>query len=776
MSETLAVGRSVPRADAEEKVRGEAAYVDDLHLPGMLHGAVATSPFPHARILFCDVSAALAVPGVKAVLTGEDFDFSRRSGAFIKDEMHIAKGRVRFVGEVVAAVAATDPAAARRAAGLVEVEYEELPAVLSLDEAMAVGAPVLHEDFDDYASLVPADGEGNRLWRASIDEGDVDTAWAACDVIVEATYETPAQHHAYIEPCGTLASPSRDGRITVWSACQSVHLTQQRVAEWLGLPMAMVRSIAPRIGGGFGGKGSPGTQPIAAALARATGRPVKLVLSMTEDFEMLRSRHPARIRMRTGAKADGTLVAREHVALLDCGAYADDSPAVVGVCCLFGRGPYDIPNYRGRAEGYYTNKLRAGAFRGFGGPQATFASESQLDELALKLGMHPVELRLKNALGKGGKFAGGQTILASAFDECLERVRATAEGAGAGADSPPGKRRGVGYTGIAHISGLLGTSARVELRGDGSAALSTGVVDIGQGSDIALRQICAESLQLPLERVSFANPDSDTAPFNWKTAASRVTYMAGRAIVAAAGQVKDRLFHEAADMLEAAPVDLEIRAGGFVGLKGVPERMLPFAAVAGHSAAMGGGPIAGSHALAFDGERMDPKRATIHGFIFPNIGAYTFGAQACEVEVDEVTGQTRVLRVWSAHDVGRAINPAQIEGQIAGGFVQGMGYALYEELVWDAGRVANPTLMDYKLPGALDAPPEIHPIILEDPEPSGPFGAKGVGEPPLVGAAAVIANAVADAIGNRVRVLPLTPERVLEALAATGSGRRAAPG
>ena len=763
-SEPMAVGISVPRSDSEEKARGEATYVDDMYLPGMLYGAVATSPYPHARIVSYDLTQALAVPGVKAILTGDDYELSRRSGAFIKDEMILAKGVVRFVGEAVAAVAATSLKAAREAARLVDVGYEELPPVLSIDDAVADGAPIIHEDFGDYFSLVPLQAHGNRLWHAAIDEGDVDAAWDDCDVIVESTYETQAQHHAYMEPTGSLAKPERDGRITLWSACQSVHLTQQRVAEWVGLPMAKVRSIAPKIGGGFGGKGSPGTQPLAAALALKTGKPVKFVLSLTEDFEMLRSRHPARIRMKTGAKADGTLVAREHIALLDCGAYADDSPAVVSVCCLFGRGPYNIPNYRGVADGYYTNKLRAGAFRGFGGPQATFASESQLDELAARLDMHPVELRLKNALRKGEKFAGGQTIQASAFDECLTRVRHEAEAAGAGSGAPPGKRRGVGYTGIAHVSGLLGTAARLELRTDGSAALSTGVVDIGQGSDIALKQICAEALQLPLDRVSFANPDSDTAPFNWKTAASRVTYMAGRAIVEASEEVKAKLLEEAAEMLEAPAVDLEIRPGGFVGLKGVPERMLPFAAIAGHSTAMSGGPITGSHSLTFDGERMDPKHATIHGFIFPNIGAYTFGAQACEVEVDEVSGHVKVLRVWSAHDVGRAINPAQIEGQIEGGFVQGMGYALFEELVWDSGRVANPSLMDYKLPGVLDSPPEIHPIILEDPEPSGPFGAKGVGEPPLVGAAAVIANAIADAIGGRVRSLPMTPERVLDAM------------
>ena len=282
MSETIAVGRSVPRADAEEKVRGEAAYVDDMYLPGMLYGAIATSPYPHARILSYNLDQARVVAGVKATLTGDDYDLKRRSGAFIKDEMLLAKHKVRFVGEAVAAVAATSLKAAREAARLVEVIYEELPAVLSMDEAIADGAPVIHEDFGDYFSLVPLDGDGNRLWRAAIDEGDVDAAWDQCDVIVEETYETQAQHHAYMEPCGSLAKPDRDGRITVWSACQSVHLTQQRIAEWVGLPMAMVRSIAPKIGGGFGGKGSPGTQPLAAALALKTGKPVKMVLSLTE--------------------------------------------------------------------------------------------------------------------------------------------------------------------------------------------------------------------------------------------------------------------------------------------------------------------------------------------------------------------------------------------------------------------------------------------------------------------------------------------------------------
>lgn len=764
MTETrLAVGRSIPRSDAEEKARGEAQYVDDLQRPGMLHGAVLVSPYAHAKILSYDVSEALALPGVKAVLTGADFPL-KRSGSFIKDEVMLAKDKVRYVGEAVAVVAATDVEIARRAIRLIEVEYDELPAVLNIDDALAEDAPILHEDFGDYFKTIASEASGNRFWRAEIAEGDSDAAWAECDVIVEGTYETQAQHHMYMEPCGALAEPDRSGRVTVWSACQSVHLTQQRVAEWIGVPMAKVRAVVPRIGGGFGGKGSPTVQPLAAALALKTGKPVKMVLTRTEDFETMRSRHPARIHMKTGAKKDGTLVARSYEAVLDCGAYADDSPAVVSVCGLFGRGPYNIPNLKGRADGVYTNKLRAGAFRGFGNPQISFAGESQLDELAAKLRMDPLAVRLKNAMRPGDRFAGGQTVPSCGFVECLEKLGAAVEAADRTNAPPPGKRRGIGYSAFSHPCGLLSTGATVELRTDGSVAVNTGAVDIGQGSDTVLAQICAEALQLPMEQISFASPDTDSSPYNWKTAASRVTYMAGRAVLAASVQVKDKILAAAAEMMECAVVDLELAPGGEVHLKGVPGKMLPFAAIAGRSHYVTGGPIGGSELLIYDGERMDPKRALVDGFAFSNLGVYTFGAQAAEIELDEVTGQVQVLRAWSAHDVGTAINPAMIEGQVEGGFVQGMGYALSEEMVWDDGRLANPTLMDYKVPGVLEAPREIHTIIVEDPDPTGPYGAKGVGEPPLVGAAPAIANAIANAADIRLRALPMTPERVLDAL------------
>jgi CO/xanthine dehydrogenase Mo-binding subunit len=757
------VGHSIERLDAAEKATGEAQYVDDLYRPGMLHGAILGSIHAHAKIGGYKLDAARSIPGVAAVLTGEDFS-SGRTGAFCKDELPLARGKTIYMGEPVAVVAASDVETARRAARAIEIDYEPLPAVLTIDEALATGAPLVHEDLANYAKIAPSFSEGNVLWQCRLEEGKIDSAWSQCDVIVEDVFETAAQHHMYMEPCGALAEIDRGGRLTIWSSCQSVHLVQQRVAEWLSVPMGRIRALAPKIGGGFGAKGGLHVQHLAAALALKTGRPVKMVLSRVEDFEIVRSRHPARVIMKTGAKKDGTLLAREANIFLDGGAYADESPTVLSFAVLMARGPYRIPHLRSRGLVVYTNKLKASAFRGFGNPQVTFAGESQIDRIAEQLGIHPVELRLRNAVNAGDRWAGGQTLPACGLRECLTKLRDAVEAAPA-LPAAPQHRRGVGYSAFAHISGLLSTACNIYLRSDGSVAVNTGVVDIGQGSDTILTQICADALMLTPERISFASPDSDSSPYNWKTAASRVTYMAGRVVLAATIEVRDKILRQASEIMECSAEDLEIRPGGLVSLKGVAAKTVTFAQVASHALARLGGPIMGASSLLFDGERLDPKRALIEGFAFSNLGAYIFGAQAVEAEVDEVTGAVHVLRAWSAHDVGCAINPQMVEGQIQGGFVQGLGYALTEEMQWDeSGRLTNPTLMDYKVPTALDTPIEINPIIVEHPEPSGPFGAKGVGEPGLIGAAASIANAVAKATGKRLHRLPMTPERVLDAL------------
>lgn len=760
------VGASIPRKDAPAKATGQARYTDDMSRPGMLHAALLGSPYPAARILGYDIDAAKALPGVRAVLTGEDIPL-RRWGGFINDECALAVGQVRYVGEPVAAVAAIDRATARAALALIEVEYEELAPVLTIDEAMAENAPLVHPEIENY-TIAPgqADLGPNEVTVQELSHGDVDNAWDACDVIVEDAYEVPAQSHIYIEPCSAVAEIGSDGKITIWSSNQSIYKVQATVAKYLDIPMAQVRAITPSVGGAFGGKTGVTIQPITVLLAQATQRPVKLTLTREDDITMMRSRHAARVRMRTGAKSDGTLLAVDMDVTYDGGAYAEESAAVLGYGLLMARGPYNIPNCRLKGRVVYTNKLRAGAFRGFGNPQVTFATEQQIDRIADKLGRDPIDLRLQNAIDAGDKWIGGQTITSCGFRECLEQARDAADWARrrqpSGATN--GKRRGIGVSGVAHICGLLGTSAIIRLLEDGTVTLNTGAVDLGQGSDIALPQICAEALGLDLSQVNFVPPDTDAAPYNWGTGGSRVTYMVGRAVAGAAQRVVEQAFEHAAEILECAAEDLELRDGGKIGIVGVPGKEVTFGDVSQRAHYATGGPIIGSDSLVYDGEPFDPKAVTMKHFPFGRIGAYVFGAQIVEVEVDEVTGKVDVLEAWSAHDVGRAINPTAVEGQIVGGLVQGLGYALCEELVWEDGQPINATMMDYKVPGSLDVPHGLHPIIVETPEASGPFGAKGIGEPPIVGPAPATANAVAHATGARLNRIPMTPERVLTAL------------
>jgi CO/xanthine dehydrogenase Mo-binding subunit/aerobic-type carbon monoxide dehydrogenase small subunit (CoxS/CutS family) len=759
-----AVGTGLARTDIREKVEGRAQYLADLYRPQMLHGAILGSPHPHARIKSYDIRAALAVPGVHAVLTGDDFG-NHRMGAFIKDEHAIAKGKVRYVGEPVAAVAAETEAAAKLAARAIEVEYEELPAVLAPEDALRPGAPIIHEDLAAYFKVFDAGSHDNVCSRTSLRDGD-EAAWAQCDVIVEGNFTTQPQAHVSLEPCGALAEPDPSGRITLWSANQSVFRVQANVCESLGLPMAQLRCLTPRIGAGFGNKMEPHIQPIAVKLALATGRPVKLVLSREEDFEIVRARHPFRTRIKTGARRDGTLVAREVEVLLDGGAYADDSPGVLGYSLLMSCGPYRFACRKASGTLVYTNKLRFGAFRGFGNPQVSFASEQQLDQIAERLGLDALELRANNMLRPGDRWFGGAEVASNGLPECIERVKA-ASGWRKGLDvqpSSPGRRRSLGAACTAHISGLLATGAIVRMLEDGTIVLNTGAVDIGQGSDTALTQICAEALKLPVQCVRLANPDTDGSPYNWGTTASRVTYTTGRAVVAAARDVERQIKQHASEMLECDVIDLELRPGGKVGLVGVPDKVVSFFEVSARAHWARGGPIIGTNSFVFDRRSFDPKRAVAIGLPFPQIGVFSFGALVVDVEIDDVTGKVEVKRAWSAVDVGRAINPLAVEGQIEGAFVQGMGFALSEEMVWDGARLANPSLMDYKVPTALDAPYEIHPIIVEAPEPDGPFGAKGVGEIGINAVPAAIANAAAAATGIRFNALPLTPERVLRAM------------
>lgn len=761
-----AVGRSIPKLENREKVLGRAEYIDDLYRPGMLHAAILGSQHAHAKILSYDVSEALAAPGVVAVLTGDDVPADGRMGAFIKDEHAIARGKVLYLGEPVAAVAAETLEQARAAVNLIRVEYEELPAILSPEAGLAPGAAILHPGLAGYVKVFDAGSEGNLCSRTELSEGDVDAVWGRCAVIVEGEFTTAPQAHVSLEPCGALAEVDAQGRVTLWSANQSVFRVQANVCESLKLPMSRLRSLTPRVGAGFGNKMEPHIQPLTVALALKTGRPVKCILTREEDFEIVRARHPFRIRMKTGADAEGRLIARDCEVLVDCGAYADDSPGVMGYALLMSGGPYRIPNQRARGKLVYTNKLRFGAFRGFGNPQVSFAGEQQIDQIARKLNLDPIEMRRRNMLREGDGWFVGPKIGSNGLARCLDAVEAASGWGKRPLVEPRGKRRGIGLAVSAHISGLLGTGAIVRMLEDGTIALNTGATDIGQGSDTVLAQICAETLQIPVDMVSVASPDTDGSPYNWGTTASRVTYTTGRAVAGAAGEVLRQAMEHASEMLNTPIDDLELREGGRIAIKG-SNTDLPFAAISGRAHWAKGGPIVGHHTLVFEEPTHDPKRAIALGLPFPRIGVFSFGALVVEVEVDEVTGQTRVVEAWSAIDVGRAINPRLVEVQIEGGFVQGLGFALYEEMVWDGPRLVNPSLMDYKIPTSADTPP-IHAIVIEDPEPSGPFGAKGAGEIGLNPVPAAIANALAQALGGVSPAIPLTPERVLARLEGDG--------
>ncbi len=766
-----AVGQPLAQLEGDEKAAGSALYIADLYRSGMLHGALVQSPHAHALIRGYDIAAARALPGVRAVVTGADLDPKHRMGAFIKDEPAFAQGKVRYVGEIVAAVAADTEAIAREAARLVRVDYEVLPAVVDPAAALEPGAPLVHDDAAAYVKVFDAGTDGNVCSRTEFRTGDAASAWAQCDLVVEEIYTTQAQAHLSLEPCGALAEIDAAGRITLWSANQSVFRVQANVCESLGLPMTRLRCLTPRVGAGFGNKMEAHVQPAVVLLAMKTRRPVKLVLSREEDFETVRARHPFRIRVKTGARADGTLVAREIELLLDGGAYGDDSPGVLGYALLMQCGPYRIPHVLAHGRVAYTNKLRFGAFRGFGVPQVTFATETQLDAIASRLGMDPIALRRKNMLVPGDPWFGGQPIRSNGLAECVDTVERESGWKRGSGDSDSdsdsdGMRRGRGVALSAHISGLLASGAIVRMLEDGSILLNTGAVDIGQGSNTVLTQICAEALKVPVGQVAIASPDTDGSPYNWGTTASRVTYVVGRSVVGAAAEVEKKLKEHAGEMLECSVDDLELLPGGRVAIKGVEDRAVTFAQISGRAHWAAGGPIIGTHSWVFDQKTFDPKRAVALGLPFAQIGIFSFNAVVADVEVDEATGKVRVVGAWSACDIGRAINPLMATGQIEGAFVQGMGFALLEEMVWDGARLANPSLMDYKIPTFAELPETLCAYLIESDEPSGPFGAKSVGELGINGVAAAIANAVAAATGVCLRDLPMTGERVLRGMMA----------
>jgi 4-hydroxybenzoyl-CoA reductase alpha subunit len=744
------IGRDVPRTDAEAKARGSAIYTDDMKLPGMLHGQILRSPLAHARIKRIDTSKASALPGVKLVVTGEDTPKIKygnwRLFPDTQDEYPLAVDKVRFIGDEVAAVAAIDRDTAEEALDLIEVEYEELPAVFDVDSSVQPGAPVIH----DYC---PTNISVNR----KIKYGDVEKGFSECDYIREDTFTVHSVSHAYLEPCSALANIDLDGRITLWTSTQVPYIIQCLLASTLGMRENDIRVVKPFVGGGFGGKMELRAWEFCAAfIARKTGRPVKFTLTREEEFIAGRRRHPMKIHSKVGFKKDGTLVAKDLQIQLDGGAYNAMGPTATFLCGNFGAMLYRYPNYRFHGEHVYTNKPPASAMRGFGAPQSLYATEIQMNMAAEELGIDPIDLRLKNAQVSGDEIPDVAVISSCGF---IESIKAVAEMSGwkeKRKNLPVG--RGIGIGCYSFISGGVFnwfntqypfSAAEVRVFSDGTAHLLTMASDIGQGSDTVLKQILAEELGLEMEDIRITSADTSMTPQadlgSW---GSRVTLMAGNAVIDAAKKIKEELFGAVSARYNLNVIhEIECK-NGRVQAKSRPDYGLSFGeAVAMAQKARRGEPLVARGSYTPRGK----------GLVTP---AFGFGAQVAEVEVDKLTGLVDVKNMWTAHDCGTVINPRSVDGQLAGSIQMGLGYALSEQFVMDGGKTLNTSFVDYKMPTASDMPPS-EVVHVDTYEPEGPMGAKEAGEGLASPTAPAISDAVYHATGYRCMDLPITPEKIL---------------
>jgi CO/xanthine dehydrogenase Mo-binding subunit len=757
---TLAVGAPVRRVDADRKVTGEALYVDDLSFPGMLHAAPVLPGIAHARLIAVDPSAALAMPGVRAVVTAADVPGDNQVGVVERDQPLLVQDTIRYTGDAVAIAVAETPAAAREAARAVRVDAEELPAVFDAVEAMSPDAPLVHEERRDEEGVA-----GNTFLHYRVRKGDVEQGFADADIVVERSFRTFRQEHAYLEPLGAIAVPEEGGSITIYGTMQCPYYVQNAVATVLGLPLASVRVVQTATGGGFGGKEDAPSEICACAALAAWGarRPVKIIYSREEDFYRSSKRHPMNVTFKLGATREGLFTAARIHAVADAGAYATLTPIVAFRATVHATGPYEIPNVHTDVHGVYTNGQTSGAFRGFGQPQLIFAGESIVDEIADVLGIDPIEIRRLNALAVGKRTATDQVLTESVgMNETLTLARDSSEWATKRAttqEGPGSIRRGIGAASIYYgvslgAKGLTldGSGAHLNVFRDGSVRVSIGGAEMGQGLLTVLTQIAADALGLPVGSIHIGLADTSVVPDSGPSVASRTTLMTGNAIIDAAEKLKRTMGAVAADTLGTPAESIEFREG-VVGSAG---RTVTFAELAAECWRR-------NVNTAADGWYAAPESSFDEDGRGDAYAVYSFATHVAEVEVDTETGHVRVVKVTAAHDVGTVLNPVTLEGQVHGGVLQSVGMALYEKMKTDGGSIATPDFSTYIIPTAADTP-EIEAIFVEDPYSRGPFGAKGIGETPAMPGAAAIANAVTDAVGVRFRELPITPESVREAL------------
>ncbi len=768
--ETTQIGKTVRRLDYETKVTGKAQYLADMSVPGMCHGKILRSPYPHARIKRIDASKAAKVAGVVAVITRDDIlhdeGIEPFYGPVFKDQTIVAVDKVRHVGDPVAAVAALTVDAAEEALALIEVDYEELPAVLDVGEALDAKATLVHDSvklpssgFADLAEIKPVEGT-NICTHFKLHRGDIAKGFAEADQIFEDTFTLPATQHSFLETHACIASVEPGGRITVWATTQNPFVVRTQLANIFKVPVSKVRVIVPYLGGGYGGKVYPKVEPITVALAQKAGRPVRVVLSREEVFYTI-TKHAAVIRMKTGVKKDGTLVARECEIHLDTGAYAEIGPRVAKKSGYTAAGPYRIPHLKIDSYSIYTNKPPAGAFRGFGVSQSAWAVESQMDIIAAALKMDPLELRKKNGYDEGDKFVTDETLRAVGLKECLDEVARSI-----GWDSTRFKsskvqqfndgsiRRGKGLACMIKATITPSIScAVVKLNEDASLSIYIGTVEMGQGSDTVMAQIAGAELGIPIGKIQVLGVDTDVVPYDLTTSSSRSTFHMGKAVQLAAQDIQRQLRQIAAKEY-GVPEDKISFADGKVRL---PEAAVDYAEVMFKRFGMQGGTLVG------DGQ---VKTLTKDEFGEKSTSAFWFlAAGAAEVEVDTDTGKFRLLKYATAVDVGKALNPLSCRQQLAGAAITGIGQAIFEEIAYDNGQLINPNLVDYVLPSLGDMPPVIDPICVETPDRNGPFGAKGIGESALIPVAPAIANAIYDAVGVRIKDLPIKAEKIYLSLA-----------
>jgi CO/xanthine dehydrogenase Mo-binding subunit len=765
------VGKSLPRVDVLEKVTGAALFTDDIQFGnGLLHARIKRSPLPHARIKTLDVSRAETLPGVKAVVTGADF--SGYIGLYLRDRHFFARDVVRFVGEPVAGVAAVSEEIAEKAVDLIEVEYEPLEAVLDPERALQKDAPLIHPDLGNYAVadfIFPEPGT-NISNHFKIRRGDVEKAWSKCAAVVERTYRIPHIQHVPLEPHVAVARVDLSGKITLWSSSQSPFAQRDLIAKALGISQSDIRVISYYVGGGFGCKAGVTMEALPIALAlKARGQPVKLRLTREEEFYSNFVRQGLMIRLKMGCDREGNLLGLQNTMYWDGGAYTEYGVNIARAGGYSSTGPYDIPNVQTDSLCVYTNHPVGGPYRGFGMSELHTGIEQCVDELALAIGMDRVEFRKRNCVRGGDILATGMTMHPTGLEECIDKV---ARAIGWGEKSEPSalnKRRGKGIAIMWKAPAMppnAGSSASIKFTEDGHVLLGVGGMEIGQGSFTVAAQIAAAELGVPYESVRVERPvDTEYSPYEWQTVASRLTWSMGNAVLNAARDAKRQVLELVAQAWSEDSDDLEIANGMVVSHESERELPLKDIGVYGmlnpNNNEWQGGPVVGrgrfmpSYVTGLDKETGQGRRAVVH---------YTTGAQAFEVEVNLETGKLEILQAAAAFDVGRAINPEMVKSQMEGGLVQGISSALFEQMQFKDGVMTNPSFVDYRIATAADLPRQTQIFIIEVPQDDGPWGARGVGEHPMVPSVPGIANAIHDAVGIRLEGPPFSSERLYLAM------------